>query len=79
MKDQKNDPTLDPTLAVSISTFPLAPYYIEKNISDEYIKKEEYNKSSDNILNELGNVALIFSFVLLFLMLLYLALCFSKK
>ena len=44
-----------------------------------YIEKEEYNKSSDNILKELGNVALLFSIVLLFLLLLYLALYFSKK
>ena len=50
--------------------------HIEKII---YIEKEEYNKSSDNILKELGNVALLFSIVLLFLLLLYLALYFSKK
>ena len=98
MRDQKNDPTLDPTLAVSISTFPLTPYYLDKNISNKtaltnkpentplphvekiiYIKKEKYNTSSDNILKELGNVALLFSIVLLFLLLLYLALYFSKK
>lgn len=50
--------------------------HVEKII---YIEKEEYNKSSDNILKELGNVALLFSIVLLFLLLLYLALYFSKK
>lgn len=50
--------------------------HVEKII---YIKKEEYNKSSNNILKELGNVALLFSIVLLFLLLLYLALYFSKK
>ena len=50
--------------------------HVEKII---YIEKEEYNKSSDNILKELGNVALLFSIVLLFLLLLYLALCSSKK
>ena len=50
--------------------------HVEKII---YIEKEEYNKSSDNSLKELGNVALLFSIVLLFLLLLYLALYFSKK
>ena len=50
--------------------------HVEKII---YIEKEEYNKSSDNILKELGNVALLFSIVMLFLLLLYLALYFSKK
>ena len=50
--------------------------HVEKII---YIEKEEYNKSSDNILKELGNVALLFSIVLLFLLQLYLALYFSKK
>lgn len=50
--------------------------HVEKII---YIEKEEYNKSSNNILKELGNVALLFSIVLLFLLLLYLALYFSKK
>jgi lipoprotein len=50
--------------------------HVEKII---YIEKEEYNKSSNNILKELGNVALLFSIVLLFLLLLYLALYFFKK
>ena len=50
--------------------------HVEKII---YIEKEEYNTGSDNILKKLGNVALLFSIVLLFLLLLYLALYFSKK
>ena len=50
--------------------------HVEKII---HIEKEEYNKSSDNILKEFGNVALLFSIVLIFLLLLYLALYFSKK
>ena len=50
--------------------------HVEKIISFE---KEEYNKSSDSILKELGSVALLFAIVLLFLLLLYLALYFSKK
>ena len=50
-----------------------------KTNTNKPIEKKEYNKSSDNILKELGNVALLFSIVLLFLLLLYLALYFSKK
>lgn len=49
--------------------------HVEKII---YIEKEEYNTSSDNILKELGYVALLFAIVLLFLMPFF-ALCFFKK
>ena len=60
--------------AITPANIPLP--HVEKIISFE---KEEYNKSSDNILKELGSVALLFAIVLLFLLLLYLALYFSKK